>query len=698
MSSTQETQSTQNDDLKVAREELRAARDEVHSLAAILNEHDELTDEESRRYQARLKGLGKCERSDDPEYVRRGVDLYDRMRATFEERIADRVGEDALPTATAEAADGGSSEEPTDSGSEEQDTPDEATRSNGNGRAAGARQILFLGNGGGGGKGLDELSSEQYELITKKQDVVFYMLKDGLSACEAVEEVDIDRSARWARDLRAKYQEEGFTALLDNRWFRTHAPTVMTSEVRKRVMLEMSDRRAAGPTAIWTNVVEWCRKQGIEPPSCSSVKAFMASLTPLEVAVIHDDEEGFRRNLRPVTRFEMADYANDRFQMDHTQLDIWLRKKVDGEWVAVRAWLTAVLDVYSRSVAGFFLSTSHPDAMSISLAVHDAVMPKDVEGWPNRGLPDTVQHDQGADFMSEAVISWFMSLGVFVDPAPPNYPEADGKIERFFQTLDRGLLRRLPGHKEAVGRSEGAAEKRVSELLTRNQLKERITRWVAQVYHQTVHSTTDEKPAERWERTVHLREPENDEVYRTLLLRQDKTRVVQNDGITLTLDGTKRRYWCPDLAWNVKREIRLAYHPEMPEAVAVYGAATGEFIGRAFDLNAEDSPYGIEDMKRVRGQMVSGLNARLEQYREDVAENDRKKAGGEGEGDPGPEGPSSSPGGGQSQGSDEGDPDAGKAAHQDPSNPSPAPAQGQNGDEDLDELIEKLKASDREAR
>jgi putative transposase len=258
-----------------------------------------------------------------------------------------------------------------------------------------------------------------------------------------------------------------------------------------------------------------------------------------------------------------------------------------------------------------------------------AIAPKENSEWMNKGRPAIVQPDRGKTFLAHAVISSLSYLGIALDPDPPYYPNRKGKLERWFLTLDRGCLRILPGHMDAIGKTRESAEKHVHLLLTVPQLRKEIERWIVKDYHQRIHSGTGRKPAELWEETVRLRLPASEEALHLMLLKSDKERRVYNTGIQFNFRdspaGEGHTYWGPELADRIGERVQLRYNPEDQESVLVYSAATNEYICEAWLMGDEDSRYTIEDVKRARIQLRRGMNERMKEYRSEIEREDRRR-------------------------------------------------------------------------
>ena len=111
-------------------------------------------------------------------------------------------------------------------------------------------------------------------------------------------------------------------------------------------------------------------------------------------------QQGTRRfgDLYEMIHRREASKPNELWQADHAQLDILLLRE-DGS--AGRPWLTAVIDDYSRSIAGYFLSFDPPSSLRTSLAMRQAIWRKADAHWQVCGIPDVLYVDNGADFVSK---------------------------------------------------------------------------------------------------------------------------------------------------------------------------------------------------------------------------------------------------------------------------------------------------------
>lgn len=504
----------------------------------------------------------------------------------------------------------------------------------------------------------DELSAEQLKDFARNYRLIC-LLESGTSAREALQRLaqefkESPRSERWAQKLYRRYKAQGAKGLLDQRRQRLNKAVVLIPEVKKLVLAWWYARNAAGPKAIWKKVIEECGARNLPAPGYDVVRKYLNGLSEHDKLVRAGKIRVYDKQHRPVARFDLTTYSNERWQIDHSRLNLWIREwrhkgringarkktKLDllvrenkGEgWQPCEVWLTVVLDVHSRAIAGFHLSAACPDAWTTALLLRNAVLPKGNPQWRNRGLPNVIQPDRGRDFLSHAVQASLGYLGIICDPDPPYYPDRKGRIERFFRTLDTGCLRSLPGHMDAIGVTHAAAEKHLATLLTRRQLAEETERWIVTDYHTRTHSETGRPPAHIWEETVRLRMPQSEDALDNLLLKSDKARRVRNTGIDFHIGGKSDaearggRYWAPELAYHTGCEVRVRYNPEDLDSILTYDAATGEYICEAWAMGREDSKFSIADIKRSRSQHRRGLVERMKTYAEEIHREDRRKA------------------------------------------------------------------------
>ncbi|MGI8655584.1 MAG: Mu transposase C-terminal domain-containing protein [Pyrinomonadaceae bacterium] len=477
--------------------------------------------------------------------------------------------------------------------------------------------------------GIEELSETQIETIARNYRLVS-LIENGKSPREALEYLreeypNIPTSTRWAQKLHKRFREHGTKGILDQR-FQNKPTIVMTAEIKRLTLSWWFARPAAPVAAIWKKVKRDCEDKNLKAPGYHAVLEFINSLPEADKLIRSGKIEEWNQQGRATVRMVLTSYSNERWQIDHSRLDIWIRQWVEDHWEVVQVWISVVLDAHSRSIAGFFLSVKQPDSYTTLILLRQAISPKSNPAWGNRGLPAILQPDRGKDFMSHTVASSLGSLHISLDPDPPYYPRRKGRIERWFRTLNDGCLKMQPGHMDAIGTTQGAAQKHTAVLLTRKQLMREIESWVVTDYHQRVHSETGRKPAELWEETVRLRMPESEDAMRVFLLKSDTVRTITKTGISFMNGKGGGNYWSPDIDFHWKRQAKVRYNPEDLQSVLLYDATTGAYLCEAWLMGQPDSKYTSDDVIRSGGEHRKGLIDRQREYAAEIHEHDRRMA------------------------------------------------------------------------
>lgn len=610
---------TEPDRLRRARQDLRKATTEMHAAAARALAPGKLTDEEVQQLRGLLK-RGRVRPGATAEQVEEVSALYrehtrelelclensgrNRSAAPIESTIENTS--EIAGTSLSEAAAPLAAQMATLPPGLEEDSPGISRQ--------GAR--------------LDELDEAQRAQIGQYHELML-LLEGGTPVKDALQQLGLECSMSWVRKMRARYKAQGWVGLLDRRAYN-HRPRSL-EHAQSITLGWYFARRGAGPKAISELVQTTCTERGLTPPSYEWVKRFLHGLPKAIRLAREQGLDAWDRQAAPIGSYPPTTYANELAEIDDLRGDIWVRvQDRSGEWTEHEVFVTAILDVHSRSILSFTVSTRVPDAWSVALALRKAVLPKSNPGWSMRGLPTTLLADNGNNFRSHAVAASVRALGIRLEFCPPRHPNSKSEIERWFRTLQQGLFAKLPGYKGAGLRSAAAARKRIPELLTLPELRREIENWIVHVYHKRAHEgisdELDRSPGALWEETVRLRIPDRHELD-VLLLKSDKVRMVINRGIRFKLRDTRRMvFWAPALVDEWRSKVRIAYNPEDLQSILVYRADTGEFVCEAERMGGPDARYTIADIKRERRRARRGLAERLSQYAAQVEADDRKSA------------------------------------------------------------------------
>lgn len=271
--------------------------------------------------------------------------------------------------------------------------------------------------------------------------------------------------------------------------------------------------------------------------------------------------------------------------------EIWQCDVMHGPMVVCedkqrKSYLLAFLDDHSRLIvhALFYLDET---ADTLKRALKEAVQ--------TRGLPSTFYVDNGACYRARQLELVTARLGIKLVHAKPYKPQGKGKIERWFQTVQKDFMQ--------VNSTEG---------LSLPALNERLSSWV-DGYNERVHSSTETTPMSRYRKDLGLVRPAPPDLIN--YFREIEFRRVRKDR-TIQLFG--RYFEVP--AYLIDKKIELRFHRETPEEVEIffeersYGPAVKVDVHLNARIGRESTKKQVEELlfdevlsERVSPPVSSGL-------------------------------------------------------------------------------------------
>jgi putative transposase len=203
----------------------------------------------------------------------------------------------------------------------------------------------------------------------------------------------------------------------------------------------------------------------------------------------------------------------ERIEIDHTPFDLIVIDSLTKLPLG-RPWLTLAIDTYSRMVVGFYISFNAPSGHGVLQCLRRCILPKDewlarfpdIKGeWPAHGIMELIAVDNGMDLHSDALEAACQEMGIQILFCGSKTPQHKGAIERFFRTMNMGLIHRLPGTVFSSVDQRGdypAEEKAVIDMET---LMHLLTKWVVEVYNVTKHRGIGARPIDRWRESADKR-------------------------------------------------------------------------------------------------------------------------------------------------------------------------------------------------
>ncbi|AZE24589.1 putative transposase [Pseudomonas chlororaphis subsp. aureofaciens] len=227
----------------------------------------------------------------------------------------------------------------------------------------------------------------------------------------------------------------------------------------------------------------------------SSVRRYINRLDQYEVAKKRLGKHAADKIFSKATGQPSIGNILDRWEIDHTRLDVFAVDPDTGRTVG-RPYLTVVLDRYSRMIMAYWIHFSAPNTESVLCVIERAITPKAswlseypkvINEWPAHGLPLRIVPDNAAEFHSNNLILAFTEMGIEIMFPPSRCPQMKGAVERFFRTLNTGLIHTLPGTTFSNVQDRGDYLPEKHACLTLEDLEAALIKWIVDIYHQTPH-------------------------------------------------------------------------------------------------------------------------------------------------------------------------------------------------------------------
>ncbi|QBF33348.1 Mu transposase C-terminal domain-containing protein [Thalassococcus sp. S3] len=348
------------------------------------------------------------------------------------------------------------------------------------------------------------------------------------------------------------------------------------------------------------------RAKELRAPCLSTLRKRVMALNPAELSAAREGAKVARQRHRPVPGSYQIERAYEVVQIDHTLVDVIVVDRTHRKPLQ-QPWLTLVIDVASRMVAGFYLTLEPPSALSVSLVIQHMVQPKgawlDALGieadWPAAGLPEVIHVDNAKEFRSKSMKRGAEEHGISLQYRPIGAPHYGGHIERLIGTM-MGAVHLLPGSTFSSIKDRGDYDSVSNSAMTLDELENWLALEITR-YHAECHRILGIPPLAAWHeaharRDVPLRMPHDPEGFRIDFLPSEQ-RMVRRDGIHLF----GLRYWDDILslwAGQQGRRLRVSYDPRDLSTVFARGPDGQKYPVRFADLR--HPPITLSEHRRAQ--------------------------------------------------------------------------------------------------
>lgn len=196
-------------------------------------------------------------------------------------------------------------------------------------------------------------------------------------------------------------------------------------------------------------------------------------------------------------------------ECDHCTLDIQI---IDTTGLVLgRPDLVVFIDRATKGIVGYSIGFEVPSYASFMRGLKSTYFEKDLtrypeitNPWPWVGRIGTLFVDNAFHFIGNSIKAAGHDLGFDTTILPPRSPWLKGAIERFFRTLNIGLVHRLPGTTLSDLKARRDTENLSLPSLTLEMFEALFVYWICQIYHATPHrglgvlKSTADTPLKAW--------------------------------------------------------------------------------------------------------------------------------------------------------------------------------------------------------
>jgi len=162
--------------------------------------------------------------------------------------------------------------------------------------------------------------------------------------------------------------------------------------------------------------------------------------------------------------------ARKRYEKEFIN-ELWVSDFMHGPVInKKKTYLCCIIDDHSRLITGYGWF-NHENSLSFEVTIKGAIL--------RYGLPKAIYCDNGSAYISDTLHMSCARLGIALIHTKPYDPASKGKIERFFRTVRLMFM----------------CNANFSNI---EELNKCFSDWIEKDYHKAVHSSTGQKPIDRF--------------------------------------------------------------------------------------------------------------------------------------------------------------------------------------------------------
>jgi putative transposase len=303
-------------------------------------------------------------------------------------------------------------------------------------------------------------------------------------------------------------------SLVDNENTRgkglVHLPDEVENIITTVIGKKYLNKQKLNITKISIDIKAKCKELGLKAPHYLTIRNRINQISEEQKLAKRYDPSIARNKYKPLEgSFPGADYPYAFIQIDHTQLDIIVVDEVYRMPVG-RPWITMAIDVYSRMVAGFYISLDAPGSLGTGLCISNTILQKeiwlsklDVEGkWPCYGVMKSIHLDNAKEFHGKMLQRACQEYGIEINFRPVATPNYGGHIERLLGTVLKEI-QTLPGTTFSNHKDRKHYDAEGKACFTIKELEKWLATFITGVYHQRLHSGIGTTPIAKYNEGIY---------------------------------------------------------------------------------------------------------------------------------------------------------------------------------------------------
>lgn len=329
----------------------------------------------------------------------------------------------------------------------------------------------------------------------------------------------------------------------------TKLPKEVEAIISAAIEADYLTRNPKSVTRICTEIQQKCETAKLPVPHSNTIRSRILRIPAEKRVSRRRGKKAATQQFSPLKgHFPGADYPLAIVQIDHTKVDIILVDDIHRRPIG-RPWITLAIDVFSRMVAGLYVSFDPPGALATGLCIAHAVLPKDKwlakhgisSEWPCWGLPQTIHADNAKEFRGAMLQRACKEYGINLEWRPVARPHFGGHIERLVGTLMKEI-HTLDGTTFSNIRERGDYDSDKSATMTLSEFEKWLATCIVDVYHRREHKSIGMPPIDKFREGVFgtgdrpgtgLPEKITDEERLRLDFMPFEERTVQNYGVAI---------------------------------------------------------------------------------------------------------------------------------------------------------------------